>query len=311
MDRCCEVTTSGRKVQQGSLPFPPPPGEELLTSPLRRIEEHLINIENTINLKFKELENGIVLNKIVVTRLDKVDQKLEELPKLLVEKVVEEVSQLQPETKDVKAAPKGVAERKTEQSAGKASHGSRHTTGSGGSTSQLLHKTTSATHHDVHTWWDQTFVMNPHSRFAHVWSFSVAMAVLWVCFDVPFQIGFSWWRKRLVRGYFDQALEVFFWIDMLQSFRTGFEHDGHLVMRLKDIAKHYLEMWFWVDLVANFPWELIIGSFVSDKKQRKSFKGLKWLKLSKLLRLARWVKIINEIGGGLGTLSACLCKLPA
>merc|ERR1719359_2730100 len=122
-------------------------------------------------------------------------------------------------------------------------------------------------------------------------------------------VGFSWWRKNKVHGYIDQALEVFFWVDMAQSFRTGFEHGGHVIRNFKAIAKHYLQLWFWVDLLANFPWEAVASSIITNKKQRKSFKAIKWLKLWKLLRLARWIKIINTIGGGAGHIVKLIVRL--
>eukprot|EP00928_Gymnodinium_smaydae_P055302 TRINITY_DN3888_c0_g1_i2.p1 TRINITY_DN3888_c0_g1~~TRINITY_DN3888_c0_g1_i2.p1 ORF type:complete len:527 (-),score=87.07 TRINITY_DN3888_c0_g1_i2:16-1596(-) len=144
---------------------------------------------------------------------------------------------------------------------------------------------------------------------ATVWSISVALAVLYICWLVPFTIGFSWWRKSEGIANFQQFLEILFWVDMCQSFRTGFEHDGHLHMGLKSIAKHYLQFWFWIDLVANVPWEEVVGVFFEDSSQRKSFKIMKWMKLSKLIRLTRWRKLLNSIGGGRGnyvSLATCL-----
>eukprot|EP00928_Gymnodinium_smaydae_P074010 TRINITY_DN5709_c0_g2_i1.p1 TRINITY_DN5709_c0_g2~~TRINITY_DN5709_c0_g2_i1.p1 ORF type:complete len:720 (+),score=132.58 TRINITY_DN5709_c0_g2_i1:64-2223(+) len=155
-------------------------------------------------------------------------------------------------------------------------------------------------HHGHHEEFGAKYAMHPHSTFAGIWSFGVALAVLYICWLVPYTIGFTWYVKSTGMGYWGQILEIFFWIDMLQSFRTGFEHGGHLHLGLKPIAVHYLQFWFWVDLIANVPWEDVFTMLIEDKNQRKSFKIMKWFKLSKLIRLTRWRKMINTIGEGRG-----------
>eukprot|EP00928_Gymnodinium_smaydae_P074009 TRINITY_DN5709_c0_g1_i1.p1 TRINITY_DN5709_c0_g1~~TRINITY_DN5709_c0_g1_i1.p1 ORF type:complete len:708 (+),score=101.34 TRINITY_DN5709_c0_g1_i1:71-2194(+) len=154
--------------------------------------------------------------------------------------------------------------------------------------------------HGHHEEFGAKYAMHPNSPFAGVWSLMVAIAVLYICWLVPYSIGFNWYVKSPGMSTWGQILEIFFWIDMLQSFRTGFEHGGHLHLGLKPIAVHYLQFWFWIDLIANVPWEEVLTMLIQDTNQRKSFKVMKWFKLSKLIRLTRWRKMINTIGEGRG-----------
>jgi len=157
--------------------------------------------------------------------------------------------------------------------------------------SMILLKDTEA--HDEQPWW----VANPQGSITIAWGLIVAVCVLYTCWYIPFSIGFGWWRKSKHLYYAHYLLEVIFWADMVQSFRTGFVAHGKVHTDPKHIAKHYLHLWFWVDLLANVPWESIAEGLVTDKKQRKSFKMMKWAKLPKLLRTARLRKLLDGMGG--------------
>merc|ERR1719387_1092995 len=84
---------------------------------------------------------------------------------------------------------------------------------------------------------------------------------------------------------------------MILSFRTGYIHGGHLIMDPHKIARHYLSFWFWIDIMANLPWEYLVGGFM-DKASRKTIKMMKWMKLPRLLRLGTWRRVLDRIGGG-------------
>jgi len=144
-----------------------------------------------------------------------------------------------------------------------------------------------------HPWW----VADPHDLSSVVWGYVIAVCVVYICWLVPFSIGFNWWRAHKIHYYLHYLLEALFWFDMLQSFRTAFISHGKIKANPKDIAKHYFHLWFWVDLLANVPWESIAEEIVKDKTHRKSFKIMKWAKLPKLLRLARCRKVLDGMGG--------------
>ena len=53
-------------------------------------------------------------------------------------------------------------------------------------------------------------------------------------------------------------LDVFFLVDIISSFNTGFYKKGYLVMKRKDVMLHYLHSWFTVDAISSFPYQLIL-----------------------------------------------------
>jgi CRP-like cAMP-binding protein len=134
------------------------------------------------------------------------------------------------------------------------------------------------------------YVLNPNGWICRVWGIFTSLMVIYVVGVVSFDIGFSWWKIRRSTYRLGQVVDIFFWIDMVVSFNTGFVHTGHLVMDRKEIAMHYFHFWFWIDLAANVPWE---GLLLTSKSNRKAVKFLKWLKLPKLLRLGRLRKIMK------------------
>lgn len=153
-------------------------------------------------------------------------------------------------------------------------------------------------------------VLEPHEVKSTMWNHIIAFCVIYVCWVVPFKLGFSWWRPIKFVSFFGTLLDVVFWLDMIVSFRTAYVANGMLIKDPKLIAKQYLRFWFWIDIVANIPWEFIVGVF-ANKTTRKSLKLLKWLKLSKLLRLATWRKVLNvaEGRGQYMNVVVCSCTL--
>ena len=83
-------------------------------------------------------------------------------------------------------------------------------------------------------------------------------------------------------------MDAWFAADIVLNFTTGFVHDGHLHMSLKDSAGHYFEFWFWIDIFATIPFELFLAN--TTKATRKSVKMVKWFKIPRLLRVGRILK---------------------
>lgn len=118
------------------------------------------------------------------------------------------------------------------------------------------------------------------------------LAVLYLCWKIPFSLGIDWFQKSSAQGGFETFLDIWFGIDILVSFRTGFIHDGHLHMNPKDSADHYFEFWFWIDIFASIPFE-VFGDIIKSKSARKSIKMVKWFKIPRLLRLGRMLKFLK------------------
>jgi hypothetical protein len=65
------------------------------------------------------------------------------------------------------------------------------------------------------------------------------------------------------------VLDALFWLDLLLCFRTGYVDDRNMVhMQPRGVAMNYLRTWFPVDLLANLPFEYIIGGMVLGRQPR-------------------------------------------
>lgn len=85
----------------------------------------------------------------------------------------------------------------------------------------------------------------------------------------------------------DIIAEVFFGIDMVLSFITGYldSETGKFITNPKKIAKRYLKSWFIIDILSIFPWE---------EMSRLDLQLLKLLRMLRLIRMARLFKLLNE-----------------
>ena len=134
-------------------------------------------------------------------------------------------------------------------------------------------------------------VLSPMTKARRAWDVLIAVAVVFYCLILPWQLCVEWWPYAGVKSAF-YVLDFVFWTDMVLNFCTGFVHHGDLVMDRKEIFEHYMQKWFWVDLVANFPFEAAFSGF--SKSERKAVKLLKWFKLGTLLRAGRLMKYMNQ-----------------
>ena len=138
------------------------------------------------------------------------------------------------------------------------------------------------------------FVIHPFSHVRRVWDVTIVLAVLYLCWYIPYTIGYEWWEPQPGLKVFMYVLDVWFIVDIFLNFRTGHVHDGHLVMDPRKIARHYLEFWFWIDVLACIPFEQILEGMYPNKASRKAIKMVKWFKIPRLLRLGRLLRYAKE-----------------
>ena len=129
------------------------------------------------------------------------------------------------------------------------------------------------------------FLSSIHNR---AWDVVTILFVLYLCWKIPFSLGFEFWTGNKDLKPFEYFMDAWFAADIILNFTTGFIHDGHLHMSLKDSASHYFEFWFWVDIFATIPFELFLAN--TTKATRKSVKMVKWFKIPRLLRVGRILK---------------------
>ena len=56
------------------------------------------------------------------------------------------------------------------------------------------------------------FVIHPLSLFRRFWDLLISVGVIYVCFEVPFALGFERYESEGIAYYFMSVLDVLFWI---------------------------------------------------------------------------------------------------
>jgi len=143
-------------------------------------------------------------------------------------------------------------------------------------------------------------VISPLGPRRLTWDFLGLLCLLLETWLVPFELIFlqetdtPWLIQALSYG-----VNVFFFIDLLLNFNTGYIRGDQIVMERKAICKEYFRFFFWVDLLSTVPFDLILVSaagafsFLRVGKASKVFKVLRYLKFMRLSRLLRTVSLVN------------------
>lgn len=79
-------------------------------------------------------------------------------------------------------------------------------------------------------------ILHPNGRFRRIFDFVTVIWVLILVFIIPFEIGFSWYIAPKGQKLFLQLLDVWFAIDIIMNFRTGYIQHGTIVMSQRKIA---------------------------------------------------------------------------
>lgn len=184
-------------------------------------------------------------------------------------------------------------------------------TGGKGNQITLLHRE-GLTRHEEEMW-----ILHPQSTFRKQWDGITAVMVIFLCWYVPFQVTFPWWYAGSAMSIISFLMDLWFAIDLVLNFKTGYIAHGFIVMDPVKIREHYLHGWFVIDFIGTIPFELIVGLFTSgsggataaDKALRKSLKMLKYLKLPKLLRLQRLMRWLQQLRRYFGIISVGLLTI--
>ena len=90
---------------------------------------------------------------------------------------------------------------------------------------------------------------------------SCVLIVYW-SFYKPFEIAFNTDitidKYAKVFNVIDSMTNVWFLIDILITFNTGFCEKGIIIMNRKQIAINYLKKWFVFDLLSTIPYNWIL-----------------------------------------------------
>lgn len=89
--------------------------------------------------------------------------------------------------------------------------------------------------------------------------------------------------------YFKMFTDVWFLIDLVLNFRTGWIHeDGTVILNVRNIRKLYFKLWFWIDFLSIIPFDTIL-----EYSQQVSGKHVDAVLLTRYLKNIRFAKILT------------------
>ncbi|CAI2364970.1 unnamed protein product [Moneuplotes crassus] len=107
---------------------------------------------------------------------------------------------------------------------------------------------------------------------------------------IPFRICFDANATGFL-AIFEFSQDIYFTIDILISFNTGYYDKGVLYMKRAIIISKYLRTWFVLDVAAIFPYSFVLELFISGENNA----ALKTPQLLRLLKIIRFVRILRII----------------
>lgn len=132
------------------------------------------------------------------------------------------------------------------------------------------------------------FLLNPTDPRKNIWDTFIIIVTTLAAVEIPL---------RFVLEYphmwaWDSLFTLFFTVDMILSFFTGYRRGHHLVRDFSLIAKRYLRLWFWIDFLAAMPLGYL-GSLIlpEDGAYASVINGLRFFHL---LRLAHLIGLYNK-----------------
>lgn len=135
------------------------------------------------------------------------------------------------------------------------------------------------------------FIIHPSGVFRMTWDFCALLAILHEATLLPLAICFDFEIAEVVVW----VGCVFFALDLVLSFLTGFFREGILVMRQAMIVRAYLTSWFVVDLLSTFPWHVVSSSGESNVSMLRFAKLGKMLRVLRLLRIAKLNMLVQRL----------------
>jgi CRP-like cAMP-binding protein len=124
-----------------------------------------------------------------------------------------------------------------------------------------------------------------------IWDLSTTIVLLYLVVSLPLRMGFELDPlPNSAEHWFERSLDIFFCVDILVNFRTGFvDENGRLQMGGMVVARNYFKSWFLLDLVSSIPYDEFTAG-LGGMQAIKSAKFSKVLKVTKLLKLSKLMK---------------------
>eukprot|EP00929_Paragymnodinium_shiwhaense_P068310 TRINITY_DN34328_c0_g1_i1.p1 TRINITY_DN34328_c0_g1~~TRINITY_DN34328_c0_g1_i1.p1 ORF type:complete len:913 (+),score=183.54 TRINITY_DN34328_c0_g1_i1:79-2817(+) len=143
-----------------------------------------------------------------------------------------------------------------------------------------------------------TWILHPAGPYCLVWNILCIHAILYDVIIMPAE-AFQFDRQGLY-SYVEWFLTVFWTIDLILSFRTGYFIGAYLEMSQKQIALHYLQSCFVLDLVIVLvEWSSKISLTLSSASLLRTTRVMRTFRLMKLFRLGKvkeiWTHLRDQV----------------
>jgi len=133
-------------------------------------------------------------------------------------------------------------------------------------------------------------LLHPESQALFVWQCIVNVAVSWVAIVAPLQAAFDeQFEQELLWALANLVVDLIFLADIFVSFRTGFYHDGVLVMDPERVARKYLRGRFALDVIVCTPYVWFVSGDTFDGDFDYHSGSATLVRIVRLVRLLRVV----------------------
>ena len=149
------------------------------------------------------------------------------------------------------------------------------------------------------------FIFDPNEPYKIRWDLWIGALIMYSVIAIPYRLCFDVGRPisemseyssaELGEFIWNKSVDVFFFIDMVFAFRTGY-HDmaeDALITMPHDIARHYLRTWFLIDFFSCFPIEECMLPFSDGSGSSSAAGATKLLKVIRLFRLLKLVRLLK------------------
>ena len=79
-------------------------------------------------------------------------------------------------------------------------------------------------------------IIHPYDRFRRMFDMATVIWVLLLVFYIPLEIGFVWYEPPSIQKVLFMILDIWFAVDIILNFRTGYIYHGTVVLDSKKIA---------------------------------------------------------------------------
>ena len=149
------------------------------------------------------------------------------------------------------------------------------------------------------------FILVPDSLFRQIQNLiSSILTINWSLFQpimLAFQPELSGTMQKIL-NYFDTIAQIWFAIDIICFFNTGYYDKGRMVLNRKKIFIHYLKANFLFDFLATIPYEWIISIAIVNEfdniiqnQNQELYQWVKYIQLFRILRLYRLTILSNYV----------------